>query len=261
MRRDHDGWDADARAREIEIPGDAELPAAPGRAPAGLATSAPFIAPFAKRFEATRARWRAEIERLTAAGHVCRRLQTSHAFHSALMEPVVERFLALFEGIELHPPEIPYLSNVTGGWITAEEATDPAYWADHLRGTVRFHENGQRAIEGTHEAGKKHGTWTEWDEDGKEVSKVEYDAGATDWLSAVLSTTSAPASLALTAATAGLSRGTYRASDNVTAYVQVDNVLDKDPEPAPGTSVSLGINPFLYDALGRTYRVGFRTNF
>ncbi|HSU84281.1 MAG TPA: condensation domain-containing protein, partial [Thermoanaerobaculia bacterium] len=77
-------------------------------------------------------------ERLTAAGHVCRRLQTSHAFHSALMEPVVERFLALFEGIELHPPEIPYLSNVTGGWITAEQATDPAYWAEHLRGTVRF---------------------------------------------------------------------------------------------------------------------------
>ncbi|HBL27662.1 MAG TPA: hypothetical protein DD490_12565, partial [Acidobacteria bacterium] len=77
-------------------------------------------------------------ERLSAAGHVCRRLQTSHAFHSALMEPVVERFLALFEGIELHPPEIPYLSNVTGGWITADEATDPAYWAEHLRGTVRF---------------------------------------------------------------------------------------------------------------------------
>jgi amino acid adenylation domain-containing protein len=77
-------------------------------------------------------------ERLTAAGHVCRRLQTSHAFHSDLMEPAVERFLALFEGIELHPPEIPYLSNVTGGWITAEEATDPAYWAEHLRGTVRF---------------------------------------------------------------------------------------------------------------------------
>ncbi len=76
--------------------------------------------------------------RLTAAGHVCRRLQTSHAFHSALMEPAVERFLALFKGIELHPPEIPYLSNVTGGWITAEEATDPAYWAEHLRGTVRF---------------------------------------------------------------------------------------------------------------------------
>ena len=55
--------------------------------------------------------------------------------------------------------------------------------------------------------------------------------------------------------------GTYRATDNVTAYFAVDNVLDKDPEPAPGTTVSYGINPYLYDALGRTYRVGFRTNF
>jgi outer membrane receptor protein involved in Fe transport len=55
--------------------------------------------------------------------------------------------------------------------------------------------------------------------------------------------------------------GTYRATDNVNAYFTVDNVLNKDPEPAPGTTVSLGLNPFLYDALGRTYRVGFRTNF
>jgi NRPS condensation-like uncharacterized protein/acyl carrier protein len=54
------------------------------------------------------------------------------------MEPVVDRFLALFTEVDLHPPAIPYLSNVTGGWITAEQATDPAYWADHLRGTVRF---------------------------------------------------------------------------------------------------------------------------
>ena len=77
-------------------------------------------------------------EQLTAAGHVCRRLQTTHAFHSTLMEPVVERFLALFAGIELRPPEIPYLSNVTGDWITAEQATDPAYWVKHLLGTVRF---------------------------------------------------------------------------------------------------------------------------
>lgn len=55
--------------------------------------------------------------------------------------------------------------------------------------------------------------------------------------------------------------GTYRATDNVIAYFQVDNVLDRDPEPVPSTAVSLGINPFLYDALGRTYRLGFRTNF
>lgn len=55
--------------------------------------------------------------------------------------------------------------------------------------------------------------------------------------------------------------GTYRATDNVSAYFAVDNLLNKDPEAAPGTTVSLGLNPFLYDALGRTYRVGFRTNF
>jgi outer membrane receptor protein involved in Fe transport len=55
--------------------------------------------------------------------------------------------------------------------------------------------------------------------------------------------------------------GTFRAMDTVTAYFMVDNVLNKDPEPAPGTTVSYGINPYLYDALGRTYRVGFRTSF
>lgn len=56
--------------------------------------------------------------------------------------------------------------------------------------------------------------------------------------------------------------GSYRWSDDsMMAYFKVDNLLDKDPEPAPGTTVSPGINPFLYDALGRTYRVGFRTNF
>jgi iron complex outermembrane recepter protein len=55
--------------------------------------------------------------------------------------------------------------------------------------------------------------------------------------------------------------GSYRWSDSLMAYFKVDNLLDKDPEPAPGTTVSPGINPFLYDALGRTYRVGFRTSF
>jgi len=55
--------------------------------------------------------------------------------------------------------------------------------------------------------------------------------------------------------------GTYRATDNVTAYFMVENALNKDPEPAPATTVSYGINPYLYDALGRTYRVGFRMSF
>jgi len=55
--------------------------------------------------------------------------------------------------------------------------------------------------------------------------------------------------------------GTFRATDNVIAYFKVDNAFNKAPEPAPGTTVSLGVNPYLYDALGRTYRVGFRMNF
>jgi iron complex outermembrane receptor protein len=55
--------------------------------------------------------------------------------------------------------------------------------------------------------------------------------------------------------------GMYRWSDSVTAYFKVDNVFDKDPEPAPGPNVSYGVNPYLYDALGRMYRIGFRTSF
>lgn len=67
-----------------------------------------------------------------------RRLATSHAFHSRQMEPALAPFTELVRRASLRPPEIPFLSNVTGRWITAEEATDPGYWARHLRQTVRF---------------------------------------------------------------------------------------------------------------------------
>ena len=68
----------------------------------------------------------------------CRLLHTSHAFHSAMMDPMLESFRAQLAGVSLRAPKIPYLSNVTGTWITAAEATDPAYWTKHLRNTVRF---------------------------------------------------------------------------------------------------------------------------
>ena len=68
----------------------------------------------------------------------CRILQTSHAFHSAMMEPVLEPLLARLREIECHPPAIPLVSNVTGTWITSEQAVDPRYWAQQLRATVRF---------------------------------------------------------------------------------------------------------------------------
>jgi acyl transferase domain-containing protein len=66
------------------------------------------------------------------------RLQTSHAFHSRMMDPVVARFEEVVRGVTLRAPEIPFVSNLTGGWIGDAQATDPRYWAEHLRGTVRW---------------------------------------------------------------------------------------------------------------------------
>jgi phthiocerol/phenolphthiocerol synthesis type-I polyketide synthase E len=70
-----------------------------------------------------------------------RRLSTSHAFHSPMMEPARHQFKKVVAGVRLQPPQIPYLSNLTGRWITAGEATDPNYWADHICATVRFADN------------------------------------------------------------------------------------------------------------------------
>ncbi|MDB9342356.1 beta-ketoacyl synthase N-terminal-like domain-containing protein [Nodularia spumigena CS-586/05] len=68
----------------------------------------------------------------------CRKLQTSHAFHSPLMEEIITPFIAAFQRITLQSPQIPFISNVTGTWITPEQATDPHYWGNHLRQPVQF---------------------------------------------------------------------------------------------------------------------------
>ncbi len=81
----------------------------------------------------------ADLEQeLTKQGVACYRLQTSHAFHSSMMDPMLASFDEHMWRVTLHPPQIPYLSNVTGTWITAGQATDPKYWTHHLRHTVRF---------------------------------------------------------------------------------------------------------------------------
>jgi acyl transferase domain-containing protein/aryl carrier-like protein len=69
---------------------------------------------------------------------VHRRLQSSHAFHSAMMEPILAQFTGEVQKVRRNAPRIRYLSNLTGDWITAEQATDPAYWGKQLRGTVQF---------------------------------------------------------------------------------------------------------------------------
>ncbi|MFQ5617142.1 MAG: type I polyketide synthase, partial [Anaerolineales bacterium] len=75
-----------------------------------------------------------------------RRLHTSHAFHSAMMEPIISPFTEFVSQFRLQPPRIPFISNVTGNWITAGEATDPGYWASHLRQTVRFAQGVQELL-------------------------------------------------------------------------------------------------------------------
>ncbi|SHG61274.1 hybrid non-ribosomal peptide synthetase/type I polyketide synthase [Massilia sp. CF038] len=76
--------------------------------------------------------------RLTARGIECQPLATSHAFHSAMMAPCCPDFQAEAGRAQLRVPQIPFISCLTGEWISAEQATSPAYWADSLRGTVRF---------------------------------------------------------------------------------------------------------------------------
>jgi amino acid adenylation domain-containing protein len=68
---------------------------------------------------------------------VCRPLATSHAFHSPMLEPVLDRFAAAVAGVKRNSPTIPFLSCVSGTWINPEQAIDPSYWAAHLRQTVR----------------------------------------------------------------------------------------------------------------------------
>lgn len=83
-----------------------------------------------------------EIEALEArlAGRdvPCRRLAVSHAFHSRAVEPALAEIAISAEAVRLQPPVIPFVSSVTGGWITATEATDPQYWVRHCRAPVRF---------------------------------------------------------------------------------------------------------------------------
>ncbi|HEY0170313.1 MAG TPA: acyltransferase domain-containing protein, partial [Pyrinomonadaceae bacterium] len=106
------------------LPGDISLAAV--NEPASCVVSGPPEA--VERFE----------EELAGRGVGFRRLHTSHAFHSAMMEPVLEAFTREVRQARLRAPEIPFVSGLTGTWITAEQATDANYWARQLREAVRF---------------------------------------------------------------------------------------------------------------------------
>lgn len=95
-----------------------------------------------------------DIQRLETqfrqADILCGHLRTSHAFHSMLMEPMIEPFLASMKQIKLSPPEIPFVSNVSGDWITDVEAVNPRYWANHVRHTVRWADGLDKLLQNPH---------------------------------------------------------------------------------------------------------------
>ncbi|GAA1394571.1 hypothetical protein GCM10009662_05150 [Catellatospora coxensis] len=75
---------------------------------------------------------------VAALGVNGRRLSVSHAFHSPLMEPMLEEFAKVVSGLRFEPPRIAFVSTVTGGLVGASELSRPGYWVDHVRRPVLF---------------------------------------------------------------------------------------------------------------------------
>ncbi|RHC77129.1 acyltransferase domain-containing protein, partial [Parabacteroides merdae] len=74
-------------------------------------------------------------------------LRTSIAGHSAMVEPILDEFKEAVRNISLNEPQILYISNLTGKYITAEEVKNPEYWANHMRFTVRYSDGIRKLFE------------------------------------------------------------------------------------------------------------------
>lgn len=87
--------------------------------------------------------------RLLAQEIECQRLRISVAAHSEMLDPHLDEFRQAFNGIRLHPPKMPFISNLTGELADSEMVTTPDYWVRHLRTTVRF-SAGIRTLQSRH---------------------------------------------------------------------------------------------------------------
>jgi len=117
----------------VTLPEDELLPLLPGHLSISL-INGPRLCVVAGPVAAV-----AEFERtLTAKGIICRHVQNAHAFHSRMLDPIAQAFEQEVRNVRLGEPTLPYISNVTGTWITRSEATRPAYWATHATRTARF---------------------------------------------------------------------------------------------------------------------------
>ncbi|MGW2231222.1 type I polyketide synthase, partial [Streptomyces formicae] len=93
--------------------------------------SAVVISGVAADAEAVAERWR-------AAGRKVTRLRVSHAFHSPLMQPMLDEFRSVLEGVSYEAPATPIVSTLTGVQASADELASPEYWVRHVRESVRF---------------------------------------------------------------------------------------------------------------------------
>ncbi len=144
------------RARMIDaLPGGAMLavpiPEAdikPFIAAEGLSLSAvntPNLCILSGTKEAVNAVSRALLEKKIASMQV----QTSHAFHSVMMEPIMAQLTAAARELKTNPPSIPYISNLSGDWVSEAEISDPGFWANHTRQPVRFADGISRLLKET----------------------------------------------------------------------------------------------------------------
>ncbi|XXU30087.1 SDR family NAD(P)-dependent oxidoreductase [Sorangium sp. So ce887] len=116
--------EGEARAAIAAVSGDVAIAAINAPTSVVLSGDADAVLAVAARFE--------------ALGRKTTRLRVSHAFHSHHMDPMLDAFRRVAEGLRFHPPRIPIVSNVTGERARDEDICSPSYWVRHARDGVRF---------------------------------------------------------------------------------------------------------------------------